>query len=712
MKTRMYKVRWWGCPGSRMSRPNYYILDIDNSAMRIRHCIIPGRPLGNYTLPYWPIRSYLSFLDPPAELAHQVRVRLDQEGSPQDTMFVMGDPCFSHSLPRRAPPCAMFHLAEGGQAKVLMITNEGSRSPILMEHYFGVVEGRPEVRVIARSTNATDRDLVGVQTRITYEQDFNWSDFGTNHRQSHRPASGSGSAKAFYVFSAGMKRGFEFVPLENCHLTYQIAEEGGRWQADLVGPPNDMAPGQSSTLEYALRLVRELPNQTTRKRELPCFDPLSLRFTIVTPKVFRKAKVHRGEVTTIAEMLAKLGQPKVRGLNLRASPAQALADIETLSRWGCNLLVTGMSQPQDVPRICRKAHSLGMRVLLEGSGGCNEGPPSFDSLKRASLGREQLPDSYGQDEDHYYWHPIRSSRDFLKDFGKHSSHATQEERVCHFARCFADKWRAVLADVREMRSEAGVWFYTPCPGVANVDPLDYYDILIGEVSRLGRSLTVFPFYYGIDYDQVQYMVRRWKSGGASSVVFLPMRDFMTKPSQFVRAITAARKGGADGACGFSFQVGECATGEEWQWKSVMLGEWANFPTPDLKAFCCMEEPAELVEGLAADEVTLVGPKDRIEGLASRLDRLLPGGIATASKPPTTPWREQLAVVIDENAGKRIAGLPEAAHEGQGFLSMEGGTVGLESSDSEGTVRAIELFLRFAELACAEAGGGVEATRCP
>ena len=105
----------------------------------------------------------------------------------------------------------------------------------------------------------------------------------------------------------------------------------------------------------------------------------------------------------------------------------------------------------------------------------------------------------------------------------------------------------MLEDVRKHAPSGGVWFYAPSPGMANVDPLDYYDIFFREIAGLGEPLTVFPFYYGIDYTQAEYMMRRWKDAGVHRAVFLPMRGFMSKPSQFVRAIhrRAPRTSGRD-----------------------------------------------------------------------------------------------------------------------------------------------------------------------
>src|SRR3972149_5463785 len=99
---------------------------------------------------------------------------------------------------------------------------------------------------------------------------------------------------------------------------------------------------------------------------------------------------------------------------------------------------------------------------------------------------------------------------------------------------------ALLAGIAPVHAD------TTAPGIAHIDPLDYYDVFFRKIAELGKPLTVFPFYYGVEYNQPEYMVRRWKDAGVHRVVFLPMRGFLTRPSQFIRAITAARRGQADG----------------------------------------------------------------------------------------------------------------------------------------------------------------------
>ena len=185
---------------------------------------------------------------------------------------------------------------------------------------------------------------------------------------------------------------------------------------------------------------------------------------------------------------------------------------------------------------------------------------------------------------------------------------------------------------------------------------------------------MFPFYYGIEYNQAEYMMRRWKDGGAARAVFLPMRDFMSKPSQFIRAITAARRGGADGACGFNFAVGDAGPEGRWQWKAVMLGAWANFPTPDLNALCLIEEPAELVEALAERELVVrvvseAGDFDGYGHVEPFFD-ILPG-----ARPASGPTEDGgLTIAVSNRASLEQNGSPvvvpaSAWDTGKGIIQM-------------------------------------------
>jgi len=244
------------------------------------------------------------------------------------------------------------------------------------------------------------------------------------------------------------------------------------------------------------------------------------------------------------------------------------------------------------------------------------------------------------------------------------------------------------------------------PGVSNVDPLDYYDIFFREIAALGPKLTVFPFYYGAEYAHVEYMVRRWKDAGVARVVFLPMRDFLRQPSQYMRAISAARRGASDGACGFNFGVTSASDEDQWQWRSVLLAAQANFPTPELEAYSLMEEPAELVESLARMPVDVVVEKggDRSE-LLSLLKKRLPHEVKAFAPGDRSEGRDRLsieAVPWDPHREPSLEWIDRYGKgEAKGALQMRQGKILVMGSDPEGLSNAWDLLLRFAEISKAE-----------
>jgi hypothetical protein len=539
---------------------------------------------------------------------------------------------------------------------------------------------------------------------VRYGQDFNWSRFSEWRDGDHRPARSKGSSDAFHAFSSGMGKGFLFKSLENCELRYLLGENNS-WEVQITNPALDLGTAESTSLRYSIQVTdstASLKGNMGDSRE--GFDLDDLAFDEIMPTAFRGAPTAVGPSISIHSIMERYGRPWVRGLNLRATFPGVLDDIQTLSEWGCNLLITGMGDAQQLSQISSKAHSLGMEFFLQGRGNFTEGPPSFDGLLCHKLKDMEKPDSLGQDEDHHYWYPVASTRDFVRDFGKPPSQATLEEKAIHFSKCFADKWRRVLVDAKTINPHAGIWFYTPTPGIANIDPLDCYDIFIREASAIGDKLTVFPFYYGVDYAQAEYMIRRWKEGKAGRVVFLPMRDFMVRPSQFFRAITAARRGGADGVCGFSFKVGESSREEAWQWMSVMLAAWANFPTPDLDAICLIEEPAELVEALGTRDISLIGscPDD----LAAELGKLLPGKVTNYTRRSSRGAGSRLHIRVGQippSSAIRL-GIPDRIPKDKGIITMRGKELFVGGPTQEAMQNALDLLARFAELGAAEASG--------
>jgi hypothetical protein len=157
----VYQVRWWGAKGSELDRPIYRVARIDNGRLELRHIIVKGRPLDDYVLPYWPIRSCLAIVNRPAELAHQVHVKMTRKGKSRRESLVVHEG---------------FELASVEQADVLNITNRGDGAAVLMEQFLVVAKDSPAIAVVARVTNESDESMEEVQQQVSYEQGFNWGD--------------------------------------------------------------------------------------------------------------------------------------------------------------------------------------------------------------------------------------------------------------------------------------------------------------------------------------------------------------------------------------------------------------------------------------------------------------------------------------------------------------------------------------------------------
>ncbi len=689
----VYQVRWWGAPGSERDRPIYRVASIRNDRLELRHIIVKGRPLEDYTLPYWPIRSCLTIVNRPAELAHHPRASFSQRGKTRHLSLVVHEG---------------FELATVGEADVLKVTNRGGGGPILMEHFFVIPADRPAVYVVARATNTSGEPLQNVLQQVIYEQAFNWDPPARGNDADYVTVEpdAQGETDALHAFSAGMKRGYEFVAGEGCRIRCSRAKGLNRWRATMTGKPTTLASGASTTMRYTVRVIDRRLTRPTPSGATGIPDLSKAEFRRVTPTVFKTAPIRREGRVMLPQLVAGLRKPKIRGLNLRAGFPQALQDLETIKDWGGNLVIIHLGNPRHTRQVIEKGHKLGLEMFVAGRGRWTKGPPRFEALYDKPLPRTQQADSHGQDEDHYYWFGHDPTRDFQAGFGKPMAQATQEERVRYWARCFADRWRGVLKTVRRHAPNGGIWFYMPSPGVAHIDALDYYDVFLREVARLGRPLTVFPFYYGIEYNQAEYMVRRWKDAGVHRVAFLPMRGFMSRPSQFLRAVTAARRGQADGTCGFSFPVSAEKPGNAWQWKSVMLAAQANFPTPELDAFCFIEEPAELVEALDAQDVVIVSGDAEIGGFAKRLKELLPGRVETSQSAPTAPEKGKLTLLVGPVAKQATTAWAVdwdrlGLGRGKGCIQMQVRTVGVFGIDAAGLSHALKLLERFAELARAE-----------
>lgn len=722
-----YRVAWWNQPISfglsgKWSRPMYGVIDINNGELALRHAILEGRPLVDYRLPYFPIRSFVSIYSNPAELAHQSSVSFSVNGIKDTIPFYCGDPKYhgrDNQLSIRMKRIKEgFELAQIKESDVLKVTNKGSGSPVLMEHHFAITNGRRDIPVFIKATNQSNKTIEDVVVKVTYAQDFNWSSFGSgnskNYQQIKAPA--RGVANSFFAFSSGMECGFEFHQIEGSELSYQLEQELNAWKVVIKNPSASLEPGESIVFNYNLRMI-DKPIQKTGKMNMVSAKEIELlEFTFVRPVEIKSAPVNPDQRVTIQDVYRNLNRPKVRGLH-KIAGSHALDDLEKLKDWGGNLVITGPHEADEVDearQIFKRGNELGLEMLVTGSGYYATGlPPKFDHLFSAELDPLEYPDSYGQDEDHSYWHPVKPTLDFETEFGKPMSSATLDEKVCYWSRCFVDKWHKTLATVRAEDPEGNIWFYMPTPNLANIDPMDYQDLFIKEVVTLGDVLTIFPFYYGNDYNQIEYMVRRWKNAGASRVVFLPGAPSYSRPSQFIRAITAARRGAADGACGFAFsisvfdQMGFQSFDHEWRWKSVMLASYANFPTPELNAYSLLEEPAELVEALAVSDLIVFSGESDSEELYQELETLVPGQVQLIRGfPEKPPQSDQLFVIVGDdfnsNHNKLLSdlGILEPGSK-KGIVQMKDNVIKINGSDKTGLENAKKLFLRFAEMAKVE-----------
>jgi len=722
-----YQVSWWNMPISyglsgNWARPGYGVINIDNGELNLRHAILEGRPLGDYRLPYWPKRSFLSICSNTAEVAHQSSVSLSLNGEKDTIPFRCGDPNYRGTDAKLAIRMKRidegFELARFKESDVLKVTNKGSESPVLMEHHFVVTKGSRHIPVFIKATNQSNQIIQDLITEVSYAQDFNWSSFGSgdseNYQQTEAPA--SGKTNSFFAFSSGMKRGYEFSQIEGGELSYTLSQEMNVWEVKIKNMPTSLKPGESFTFSYILRII-DGPVKQTRQTSIISEKELDLlEFTNLKPVEIKSAPVNPDERVTILDVIRNLEKPKVRGLHC-ISGEQALDDLKKLKDWGGNLAVAGPhagGNTDETRQIIERGNKLGIEMLVAGTGYYTTGlPPNFDHLFTSKLKPSEYPDSYGQDEDHSYWYPDIPTLDFETEFGKPMSMATLEEEVSYWSRCFVDKWRITLADVRKSDPDGNIWFYAPTPNMPFIDPLDYHDLFFKEVSKLGEDLTVFPFYYGEDYDQIEYMMRSWKDAGAHRAVFLPGAPTYSRPSQFFRAVTSARRGGADGACGFAFslsvtdQFGFVSYDHEWRWKSLMLASQANFPTPELNAYSLLENPAELVEALAVSDLTVFSGESDTEKFRQELELLVPGQVKLSrGLPGEPPQNGQLFVIIGDGSNdKHIKWpsdlLPKEAGSNKGIIQMTDHIVKITGSDAIGLQNAKTLFLRFGEMAKVE-----------
>jgi hypothetical protein len=693
-----YKTPWWGAEGAEMTRPDFEVIHIDNGALEARYVNVAGRKLGEITMPCWHVSSFLAILNKPAELDHQGFATFTLDSDQVKIPFIPQAGAAFASMRKTDVVRLRNRITDSEEGRADDIDN-----PLLMELFLVIARNSDSIQILARYTNTGDKALQDVAPTAIYEQQFNWSDFGAAKAKRYQPieAPKADVTRAFYAYSSGMERGYEIIADKNTAISYELSEEMNKWSATVTCDAFDLAPNESQTFGYTLRVLDHAPKRPGKQKTTSAKKLLALSYSDVQPSELKPSPINTKGRVMLPQVMANIESPKIRGLNVRGGFGQTLDDLDTLKDWGGNLIVIGLGDPEQTKQAIEKGRALGMEMLLKGHGSYKQGSPSFAPLYAQPVPEAQRPDGHGQDEDHYYWHSIKPIRDFEADFGKPMAQATQEEKVTYWGRCFHDKWKNVMNDLKPHAPESGIWFYTPAPGVANVDALDYYDIFLREITKLGEQFSVFPFYYGIEYNQAEYMVRRWKDAGAHRVAFLPMTHFLTKPSQFFRNITAARRGQADGTCGFSFPVGEASPEKQWEWKSVMLASWANFPTPGLNAYCFIEEPAELIEALAVSDVTITTNGEAREAFAKRFDDLIPGQVTKGQNA-----KAQLTIEIlnsgDLQNEEWLKQLPASCREsGKGFVWMKDVHVRLSGIDDQGIANAQKLLLRFAELAKAE-----------
>ncbi|MFO7975765.1 MAG: hypothetical protein R6V12_14155 [Candidatus Hydrogenedentota bacterium] len=700
-------MRWWGAEGAERGRPIYRVARASNEHVTLHYSIVPGRPLTDYTMPYWPIRSCFSIVSGPAEIAHHVFMHYSDGEKAKELAFnprsgierAEREGTFFFKIRNRS-------IASPEDATIPADEEYNETTPCMAEHIFALQPGTPVVGVFCTLTNVSDKPVTEVSTEVRYAQSFNWSQFGvaTDGAYTSVESPAEGRSNHFFAYSSGMNKGYAFSAGPGCRLRHQLETDMNRWAITLENAtPGDLAPGASTTLSYTVRILDGPPETAQPGAFLTAEDISGLAFERIQPETFKTAPVDPGRRVTIGDQLADLSKAKVRGLNLRGSFPGILEDLETIRDWSGNLVILGLGNPDQTAQAIEHGHALGLEMLLQGRGSYRDGPPSFDAYYETERPPAQQPDAHGQDEDHYYWYAIEPSRNFKKNFDKPMAQATQKERVEYWGNCFRDKWAAVHENAAKHAPDTDVWFYSPMPSVAHTEALDYYDLFLKCFAPLGDSLTVFPFYYGIEYTQAEYMVRSWKDAGLPRVVFLPMSGFLTRPSQFFRVISAARRGGADGTCGFNFPVGDASPDYIWQWQSVLLAAHADFPTPELDALCLMEEPAELIEILARSNVTVTGEVNQVPEFVSALGPFLPGKIAATEN----STHSRFTITIEQKLPKDsplFQRIPANAADldNKGFLLLEKEGLRVCGVTEEALDAARRLLGRFALLTPREA----------
>ena len=132
-----------------------------------------------------------------------------------------------------------------------------------------------------------------------------------------------------------MQRGYEFVRGENCTLSYRLTTPLNQREVAMIGPATDLAMGESTSFRYVVHTTDSIPNRAESSGFLPTQSLLNLPFRRVEATTFKAAPVVCGGRVMLPRLIADLEHRKIRGLNLRANPPQALRDLDTLKDGGC-----------------------------------------------------------------------------------------------------------------------------------------------------------------------------------------------------------------------------------------------------------------------------------------------------------------------------------------------------------------------------------------
>jgi len=369
-----YRVTWWHLPGVKgWGRPTYGVINIDNGEFTLRHAILEGRELGDYRLPYYPIRSFVSVFSKSAELAHQGSVSLTQEDKKETFPFRCGDQEYNHSTVNNRRIEEGFDVAGYKNADVLKVSSKGSESPVLMEHFFMIEKDSSSIPIYIKATNTTDKTINDVVVQVSYTQDLNWSDFGADNSQNYQQieAPDSGIVKAFFAFSSGMERGYEFSQNDGCELSYKLSPDLNAWNVVIKNVPTKLEPGKSVIFSYNLCIIDKPLKRITKNNFISKNELDLLKFTNIQLTEFKNAPVNPDERVTILDVIHNIDKPKVRGLNPRAGMPYIIENLSILKDWGCNLAIVAGGNPQ----VIEHGHKLGMEMFVPGSGSFTSGEP-------------------------------------------------------------------------------------------------------------------------------------------------------------------------------------------------------------------------------------------------------------------------------------------------------------------------------------------------